>query len=407
MKKTLIASVAFLSAAAAFAGDSDQLKAIVKEKDFNQAETLVKQSVEQLANPAEKAKAYNHLVDLAMDKFNAEQAIETANVAATQLGQGTATPYDTVGFYNAAYNALVYAIECDKYDQMPNEKGKVKPKYREGNATRVSNARVQLVNAGQDAAQTQDYKGALKYWGTFLDTDNAELLAAVDKSSEAAYIGQVAYYAALFANELGDYARAEKYCDIAMNDPEQKKEATNLKFSVAQRNLKTQADSLAYIGKLKEYYAQDPSSDAAFGTLCTMYSNMNMKDDLAALVADKISKDPGNATAWMIKGLTEMQDEKWEEAAESLKKSNDIDGTNPVVLTNLGASINNKAAKIENDIPAQKALYKESMTYLERAKELDPGRERANWAYYLYQCYYVNYSANDPKTKELEGLLNK
>ena len=78
-----------------------------------------------------------------------------------------------------------------------------------------------------------------------------------------------------------------------------------------------------------------------------------------------------------------------------------------VVLTYLGFCMNNKAATIEGDIPAQKALYKESMRYLERARDIDPDRMKANWAYPLYQCYYINYSANDPRTKEMEDMLKQ
>ena len=83
------------------------------------------------------------------------------------------------------------------------------------------------------------------------------------------------------------------------------------------------------------------------------------------------------------------------------------DDKNVIVLTYLGFCINSKAAAINNDVPAQKVLYKESMGYLEKAKELDPNREKANWSYPLYQCYYVNYGAADQRTKDLESLLNK
>ena len=38
---------------------------------------------------------------------------------------------------------------------------------------------------------------------------------------------------------------------------------------------------------------------------------------------------------------------------------------------------------------------------------VDPNREKANWAYPLYQCYYSVYGANDPKTKELEAILKQ
>ncbi|MDD2603124.1 MAG: hypothetical protein PHX91_09315, partial [Prevotella sp.] len=84
-----------------------------------------------------------------------------------------------------------------------------------------------------------------------------------------------------------------------------------------------------------------------------------------------------------------------------------IDGTNPVVLTYLGFSLNAKASLINNDRAAQKALYTEAMGHLERAKELDPNREKANWAYPLYQCYYLVYAANDPRTLEMEKLLKQ
>ena len=47
------------------------------------------------------------------------------------------------------------------------------------------------------------------------------------------------------------------------------------------------------------------------------------------------------------------------------------------------------------------------MPYLEKAREIDPERERANWAYPLYQCYYNIYGEDDAKTKEVEALQNK
>ena len=49
----------------------------------------------------------------------------------------------------------------------------------------------------------------------------------------------------------------------------------------------------------------------------------------------------------------------------------------------------------------------EAMGYLEKAKEIDPNREKANWAYPLYQCYYLVYAADDPRTLEMEKLLKQ
>jgi tetratricopeptide (TPR) repeat protein len=404
MKKLMIVAMMILGTSMAFAGDSDALKAILKTKSYAEAASLLNSSLSQLASDAEKARAYNQLVKLALEKHDKESELSMKNEANKQLGQGV-VPIDSLGMYNAAYDALMSAIECDKYDNMPDAKGKVKPKFHEELLQKIPNVRIQLVNAGQWAAQKADEAGVLKYWGTFLDTEDCNLLKSIDKSNEAGFLGQVAYFTALYANQNKQIDRALKYLEMAMKDPEQAKEAQNMKFTIGQQNLKTHADTIKFIDELKVFYNDNPDSEAAFGTLCNLYSQMNQKDEVLKLVQDKISKDPNNSTAWALKGQSEMNEQKYDDAIESFKKSVEIDGTNPIVLTYLGFCMNSKAASIEGNIPAQKALYKESMGFLERAKEIDPTREKANWAYPLYQCYYINYSANDPRTKEMEEIL--
>lgn len=68
-----------LGTTSAFAGDSDALKAVLKAKTYAEAEALVKQNLGQLADDAEKAKAYNKLVDLSMKAFNDQQSIQQTN----------------------------------------------------------------------------------------------------------------------------------------------------------------------------------------------------------------------------------------------------------------------------------------------------------------------------------------
>lgn len=400
----MFAVLMMFATSTAFAGDSDALKGILKSKNYAEAASLLKSALGQLADNAEKAKAYNHLVNLAMEKFDKEGTAQLTGQTMLQTGKA-AEPFDTVGYYEAAYNALLDAIECDKYDNMPNAKGKVAPKFHDANLTRVGNARIQLVNAGQREAQLGNEQGVLKYWGTFLDTEDCNFLKAFDKSGEAGFLGQVAYFTALYANQNKMVDRALKYLDIAMQDPEQAKEAQAQKFAIGQANLKTKDDTVKFINDLKEFYAANPDNEAAFGTLCNLYSGQGDNDAVKALVKEKIARDPNNHTAWALKGQFEMNALDYDDAIESFKKACEIDDTNPIVLTYLGYCMNSKAAGIEGDIPAQKALYKESMRYLERAKDIDPDRMKANWAYPLYQCYYINYSANDPRTKEMEEML--
>ena len=52
MKKLMIAALMMLGTSAAFAGDSEPLKAVLAAKDFAQASQLLKQNLGQMANAA-------------------------------------------------------------------------------------------------------------------------------------------------------------------------------------------------------------------------------------------------------------------------------------------------------------------------------------------------------------------
>ena len=398
MKKLIVAAMLVLGATSAFAGDSDALKAVMKAKTYAEAEALVKQNLGQFANDAEKAKAYNKLVDLGMKDFNDQQSIQQTN----QLMKKN-DPVDENVMNEGAYNALMNAIECYKYDQLPNAKGKVAPKFN-GNATRVWGARQQLVNAGQTAAQNNKADEVLKYWGAFLDTDAEPLFAAVDakqKEAEKEYIGQVALFAARYAYQAKDAARCEKYCDIAMTSEKEAKDALNLKLYVMKDGLKTKEDSLTYVNKLKDLYAKDPSNEVMLDGLNSMYSSLKMEKEQAELLDAAIAKDPKNFVALANKGMMYIQKNDADNAIKCLKQALDAKPDNVVVMTYLGACYNSKASDIQA-VQGRKVVYQEAIKVLDKAKEIDPDKAQANWGYTRYQAYYGYYGPNAPETKKAE-----
>ncbi len=398
MKKLIVAAMLVLGATSAFAGDSDALKAVMKAKTYAEAEALLKQNLGQFANDAEKAKAYNKLVDLGMKDFNDQQSIQQTN----QLMKKN-DPVDENVMNEGAYNALMNAIECYKYDQLPNAKGKVAPKFN-GNATRVWGARQQLVNAGQTAAQNNKAEDVLKYWGAFLDTDSEPLFAAVDakqKEAEKEYIGQVALFAARYAYQAKDAARCEKYCDIAMTSEKEAKDALNLKLYVMKDGLKTKEDSLNYVNKLKDLYAKDPSNEVMLDGLNSMYSALKMEKEQTELLDAAIAKDPKNFVALANKGMMYIQKNDANNAIKCLKQALEAKPDNVVVMTYLGACYNSKAGEIQA-VQGRKVVYQEAIKILDKAKELDPEKAQANWGYTRYQAYYGYYGPNAPETKKAE-----
>lgn len=405
MKKFMIAALMFISASTAFAGDSEPLKAILKASDYAQAEQLLKSSLSQLANDAERAAAYNKLVQLAMKTYNEQAQVDIQNQTYLSLKQNDKVKaYDTVAFNESALNALKAAVECDKYDQMPNEKGKVKPRFRNANAATIWNARKQLVNAGQSAAQGRNVANVLKYWGTFLDTDNAPLFAGVDHADEASYFGQVALFTSQYAFQEKHMDLANKYVDLALKDTATAKEAMNLKVIYMQQDLKTKADTVACIQKLQELNQKYPDNDVVFNSLVSMYTNQKMTAELDKLVNDKLASDPKFFPALRAKGYQAMNAQKWDEAETGFKSALEVNPKDVLTLTYLGFCINAKAASVKT-VAEQKALYQQSAPYLEKARDIDPDRTQANWSYPLYQCYYGLYGADDSRTKELESMV--
>lgn len=411
MKKLAMLAVASIIGASAFA--QDVFKQISKIKDYNEAYNLLKSNLSSIS-AEEKAKCYNALVDLAMNKVAKEQGTITENQMAEQM-KTKVTPYDTVGLYNAVLNAFECGVACDEFDNQPNEKGKVKPKFHKSNGDRLYANRFHLINGGI-YYQNTDQPKAYKFLATYVDSNDYPLFSEQDKSKDES-LAQMAYYAARFAYLEKDFANAEKYADVAMKDASVANDALQLKMISMQSQLKTHADSLEYINKLKALYAKDENNDVVFSTLCSMLSATNNNAEFDNLINAKLAKDPNNFNALALRGQSKFSVRKWDEAIVDLKKASDIQPENAVVLGLIGNSYMYKAQEAAEKASAKggsipKAaedviigVYKQAIDYLEKAKNVDKNMQFKNvWAYSLYTCCYRIYGADDQKTKDAEAL---
>lgn len=425
MRKMMIVALMAM-ASTAFAGNSPALKSILKAKTYAEAEALLKSGLSQLANDAEKAAAYNKLVDLAMVKVLHENATIATNQAVKQMGNGKEEPVDSVGFYTALINAMDAAVECEKYDQKPDAKGNIKPKFNVKNAQRVYEHRGVLANAGISYYQNNDAKNAYKYFAKYVDMHTEPLFAQEQAKAEADWKGkgiaedpdntaQFAYLAAYYAYQNKDIDACNKYCELAMKDEKWAKEARNLKLTVVQESLKTHEDSVNYARNLESQLAAAPDDENLFGTLVSMYNGLKMNDAMDALFDKKLQSDPNNFIVWAVRGQNAMLDQKLDEAVEHFKKALNSQPDNAQILTYLGAcqldrasAAANRAAGKTGRVPEAamgqiRPIYEEALGYLQKAKELDPNKEKANWGYPLYRCCYQLYGDEDPRTKAAEA----
>jgi tetratricopeptide (TPR) repeat protein len=359
--------------------------------------------------------------------------VKNSTIEATNALQKEKTPFDTLAMYKGGVAALKAAIECDKYDSQPNEKGKVKLRYRKDNQTKGQQLRLVSLQAGQYFNSKKDNAATLEAFKLYVDSKDASLFTGLDMSKDD-YIAQFAYYASLLGYQTKDFDLAIKYAqkckEYADNDisrsPDNakvKEEAEKLKSDADEiilfakkDNCKTAADSAAFVSELKALHKAKPEVERYFNMLITYY-NEHPQGKLE-WISEEVQLMPNNKMAWAIKGETEMRAEKWDDAVASYKKAVEIDPNFTAVVFNIGTSLNSKAIEVKDkladkstgkltvaNVKKVNSILEEAKTYLLKAKELDPERKTVNWAYALYQVYYsLKDTAN---ANAMEKLLNQ
>ena len=405
MKKVMFMAMMMVASATSFAGDSDGLKAILKAKTYDEANQLLQQNVGSLADAAEKAKAYNHVLEIVMKKVDAETKIITENQLAVQMGGGAdkQKPYDTLGLANAICQSLELASECNKYDQQPNAKGKIAPKFAEKNALRVWSNRVHLVNIGQEEAKKGNDANVLKFWGTFVDSRNEPLFAAMDKNPESAYVGQVALFAGRYAFQAKDMERANRYFDEAMKDPEQKKEALGFKIYAMKSSLKTRQDSIDFANNMKPILEENPDNDAVIDALYSVYDGLKMKAEQKSLLEGILAKNPNNFVALADLGIMHIGENDYAAAIPFLRKAIAVKDDNASVLYYLATSLCIMAQDDKTSAADKKNYYKEAVELYDKCKQVDPDMMQIKWGYNRFNAYYNYYGPEAPETKQAEA----
>jgi hypothetical protein len=399
MKKLMMMAMMLVASATAFAGDSDALKAILKAKDYAEAQSLINSSLSQLTDAAEKAKAYNKLVDLAYDKFKKEDDTKTTN-AVMQKND----PVDTDGMLAAGKIALEAAMECDKYDQQPNEKGKVAIKFRQKNQDRLRAVRLSLLQAAIDLANNEKNKEAFENFDVYLTSAKSAFFEGVDGvSKNDPNLGVAAFYGGRAAYNLEKFDKAIDYFKIGVADTA--KQIHDLSFDfllyTMRNKQKTAADSAQYITDMLDLYKQYPDAEQIYSSISDAYIAKGMNAEVIKLADERMAKYPDSSLPHVYKAFLLMQDKKYDDAiAEFAKVKED---NSPVFLNSIFNSAvckYNKASEFNeanSDLrtgrlkPADHEKFmnmlKDAQGDFEKAKELDPEQKTVKWQYLLHNVY--------------------
>lgn len=405
--------MAIMAAAATTAfAQADVVKNAKKLLDKGDVEEAIKavQPALNAGTDEEKAAAWNLLSAANYKKFADIQAVKLEN----QVKQ-TNAPVDEAAMNNAIVAALDAAMKCDEFDNKPNDKGKVKPKFRAENQKIYQNARLNTINAGQYEYNQKNYEGAFKAFAMYVDSGDSPLFTGIDMSQDQ-YKYEVAYFASLSAYQAKDYANVIKYAKIAAENPEKAKDATEILVFSKRETMKTKQDTLEYIDMLKDASVKFPEDNRYSAWIGDYYLNSGNNEELLKWAEGEIAKNPNDKFGYTYKGEALRLSDKFDEAVECYKKAFEIDPTYVAAAYQAGVSLNSKAIRLKDELADKKtgkltvdnankikAILNDAKTYLEKVRELDPNREQVNWAYALYQMYYA--LGDNAKASELESLV--
>ena len=388
MKRVLLSIVLLLAVGFSFAQEKNvkEAKSLADavKPNFAEAEKLIGEALE---SPETKNQANTwNVAGLIQKSINAN---EMKNAYLKQ-------PYDTLKAYNSLYKMFGYFLKCDELEQVPNEKGKVKFKFRKGNTSTIKTERVNLINGGSQYYNMGKNKEALNFFGLYVDLANAPMLQEEQLAAKDTLLSTIAFYASLSATRMNDYSNTIKYGLLAKKDKENGSSAMQL---VAE-GYKALKDTANWVNTLKEGIQSYTDNNYFFGHLIDFYSNTNKFDDANTFADQMIAKDPKNPFFLYVKGYISQSMKNYEKAIEYYKKTIDVDPKYTEAYSNMGLAYLSQAIDYESNLKIEfndpkykseqakiKKFYEDAKPYYEKTRELKPDSKDL-WLSGLYTIYY-------------------
>lgn len=399
MKRVLL-PVALLFVAMAVNAQEDAVKSAKRKMatDPVAAEALIKDA---LTNPETMSKA---------DTWNTAGKIEKAIFDAEQEKMWLQQPADTVKMYNSLVDMCGYYLKCDEYEQVPNEKGKIKLKYRKTNAATIDQNRLFAIDGGNYFYTIGDDASALRAWGMYVDLASAPMMASYEYAQTDTLLADVAYYATVAGLRAKDYAATIKYSKVASNDPQYAEEVAEY---TAQAYLEL-ADTAGWETYVKECIKRFPTNQYLFSQLINYYLTHDKLDVAEQYGQEMLANNPNDGMTLYIVGYIYQLMDNLDKAIDLLTKSTEVDPTNSYAFSTLGSVYIDLAQDASQRVPADinDPNYKKAndeylsyvnnaRTYYEKARELAPDNKEL----WLRQLYSIYYALNDPKFEEIEKLM--
>ena len=374
-----------------------QARSYIKSgKDFDKAEKLM---TDLLAGSA----AHRENKDIYLTWYQAVSMQYEAANEKLYLGQ----QYDTAAFFDLTRRMYLITESLDSLDARPDEKGRIRPKYRREHASAMNALRPNLFFGGNYHLRKAAYDTAFNFFDTYIDAARQPLFSAYCYDSiDRQRICDAAYWATYCGYQLHDAERTLKYSQLALED--RAKIPYTLQY-LCEVYRWQQRDSL-YAATLYEGFSRYPEHPYFFPRLRD-YLTQKKQDDQALEIANKaLTVNPQNTLFLLARSLALLNLSRYAECIETSEQIIALNDTLPDPYYNVATAYLNQALELENRHDSRKYrteltnLYFAARPYMEIYRKLAPD-DKKRWAPALYRIYFnLNMGKN---FDEIDRLMKK
>lgn len=369
--------------------------------DFTEARSLIKGALE---NPETKDDAQTWYVAgfIEDQQFSAERTKQI-------LGQQPNEPV----MYDALIAILPYFKKAYELDQLPNEKGKIKPKYSKDIKSILSADHVYYFNGGAYYFDQKDYKKAYDFFNQYLEISELPMFEGTQTAEKDSTFMTVQFYAAVAATQLGDSPTAIKALERAKDtDFRQNDIYQYLAYEYQQAK-----DTVNFEKVLEEGMAKFPNEEYYLMNLINNYIYSGRNEKAIEYLNTAIAKDPNNSQLYHVMGMvyeTGLKD--YANAEKYFSKALELNPEAVESLSSLGrvyynqgvnkqgeANMINDSKKYQEELTVAKDLFKKALPYFEKAHQLKPDESE-----YKIALRGIYYNLNmGPELEAIEAEMNK
>lgn len=408
MKRVLLTVALCVAASASFAQKKvvNEAQSIAKgsNADFGEARTLIKGALE---NPETKddAKTWYVAGFIEDQQFNTERAKQI-------LGQQPNEPV----MYEALYGILPYFQKAYELDQLPNEKGKVKPKYTKDIKSILSANHVYLFNGGAYYFDKQEYKKAYDFFNQYVKISELPMFAGTQTAEKDSTFMTVQFYAAAAASLAKDSRLAIAALERAKNTPYRQYDVYQY-LCYEYGEARTAQDSVMLEKTFEEGMQVFPDSAFFLNNLINTYIYSNRNEKALEMLNVAIQKNPNDANLYNVMGrVYETGLKDYANAEKNFQIALEKDPNLTDALSNIGriyynqgvnklseANMINDSKKYQEELGMAKDLFKKALPYYKKAHEAEP--EKMDNMIALRGIYY-NLNMG-PELEAIEAEMNK